>query len=1319
MRFFSSKRHRKKMQKIPAYFLLVLVLTVGLVGMRLGLSTQAAEENSIWLESNNVKLGNEITLDGSTIYLQLKSSGQQYVSENYVIRWEILLDGNEVIGFYDAPDPEQKVMQNSGTSAFGCGIKAKKSGTAELLVSVLDKTNSSVGNVSGGAVEGALQQISIKIRVVLGIDTFAFGESYQKVYTTDAEESLVLDERERVPVELNIEDVKEAEVQCYSLDKDVVDIESNIASDGTLTFYAVAKGCGETTIYVRDKEGNTDSVHVYVMPKILSEKTGDYVRKDKVTIQNGDVLYSNACFEVDASKVLQDKMVWVISKYNDKNQPEVIEDSLGNLSSSLIEITRESVDTPANLKVNAKAGQYLIELYPYGMYKNEKEKPIITPTTIDLNVCANMDNREINLMVGDEFSVPNAMNITAEDFNAWFTPTYDRGFGSEGYLTQANSEGIIHANKPSDQSNEYHKVTYTTINEYKDKVNALLKQPMDSPSVTFTFRVVDDLLLNMQNVSLVVGEEVTLFPSRQVENYDGGNYEWTSSNPKCVTVSKTGTIKGISRTTEDVIITVALRLSDGTIKKATCRVKVEETIKNISLSDTNIELLEGNVKTITATFNPDRTEVPLQWMSSDTNVFSINISTDKKSVVVTAKKAGTAVLTALNEDNYVTAVCKITVLSQITKISLPVDQMTVKLNREVIRMTASCSPANASNNPLVWDSSDKSVASVDGSGLVTLKKAGSTIITVKPLYNTSPPIMAQCILTVQQSSNGISLDKGSVTLEKGQTVLLNTILKPTNATTTVAWKSMDTGIATVNANGLITAKKAGTTYVVVTCADGYSANCKVMVTQQAEKIKLSVTKLSLGVGNSYNVGTTISPADATDKTVTWTSQDTSVAKVTSDGKITGVAVGSTVIAARIKSGEVAYISVTVTDTLKGITLDQTKKTLQAGKSFLLNVIYKPVNATNQKVTWSSSDTSIATVNGIGKVTGIKGGTAMITCKSDEGAFTANCIVTVKELVTNVNLNKTSQRMTVGATTKLTATVTSDTASNKKVKWTTSNKKIATVNQSGKVTAKKLGSCTITATATDGSGESASCSIRVIKRVKSLKINHSYLKLLEGRSAKIKTSISPSSATIKSIQWKSSDTNIAIVNSNGKVTAISAGIAKITASTTDGSKLVATCTVQVIKAVPVTSMTVSAKDITMVRGTSQSASVSISPTNTTDKITYSSDNKAVATVSSKGKITAKRPGVATITVTSSSGQQVCINVMVVGLNKTSLRLQQYDSDELWVEEVSNNVKWSSSNPAIARVKNGTVVARKVGTATITATVRGVKLRCTVKVVRISK
>lgn len=1334
MSFFSKSRYRKKLRKVPNYFLLIIVLIIGFIGVQFGIASQAADDE-YWIEIGKDKLnqGGEIIMTDSSMFMQLKKSGKQYASDNYIVHWEILLDGSDVIGYYDDEYSNSKVreIKASKEGAYTCGIKAKKSGKAQMMVYIKDETDKSIdATVSGGAAGGASIKIfTFTINVELNIDTYEFGEDYTKVFAKDTEGSLVMDKSERKIIKFNVEDTKE--IQCYSEDKDVVDIEQEVTSGGTI-YYAVAKGCGTTEIQVRDRN-SSDSVRVYVMPKVYDIKNGKFTRQLSVSLESGESLISNACFAMDESKVLQDKMVWVISKYNDKNQPIVIEDSLGTVNSDLIDIRRENVSTPSNLRVTATAGQYLVELYPIGMYKSEKEKTDIVPTTIKINVCANLRSRNVNLMIGDEFSVADAINITVDDFMTWFDVVYPSseetggGFGADCALSHMDNQGIFRANSTTDaKSDAKYTVKFVAKTQYQEKVRDLMSTSLkleykdqDIPQISFTFRVIDDLLLNMQSVSLVVGEETTLFPTRQIETYDGEDYVWTSSDPKSVSVSDLGTIKGLKRTEDDVIITVSLKLVDGTIKKATCRVKVIETIKNIKLSQTELDLLEGNVKTITATFNPDRTEVPIQWLTSNEEVFGINVSTDKKSVVVTAKKAGTAVLTAINEDNYVTAVCKITVLAQITKISLPAAQLNVKLNQEVVRLTANCTPKNSKDNELVWDSSDKNVATVDGSGLVTLKKAGSTIITVKPLYNTSPPIMAQCIVSVEQSSSGISLDKSSVTLEKGETAILNTILKPTNATTTIAWKSMDTGVATISPQGMVTAKKAGTTYIVATSADGYSANCKIVVTQQAEGIKLSVTKLSLGVGNSYTVGTTITPAEATDRSITWSSQDNSIAKVTTDGKITGVAVGSTVVAAKIKSGQVAYITVNVTDTVKGISLDQEKKTILVGKSFLLSPVFKPANATNQKVSWTTSDAKIATVNELGKVTGVKGGTAMITCTSDEGKFTANCVVTVKELVTNVKLNKTSVKMTVGATTKLVATVSSETASNKKVTWTTSNKKIATVNQSGKVTAKKLGTCKITAKAVDGSGESATCTIRIIKKVSSLKINHSYLKLMEGKSAKIKSVVSPSNATVKTVKWKSSDTNIAMVSSNGKVTALSAGIAKITVSTTDGSKLVATCTVQVIKAAPVTSLTVSSKDITMVRGTSQSASVSISPTNTTDKITYASDNKAVATVNSKGKITAKKPGIATITVSSTSGKQVCINVMVVGLNKTSMRLQQYDSDELWVEEVSDNVKWSSSNPEIVRVNNGSVVARKVGTAVITATVRGVKLRCNVQVVKIEK
>lgn len=1290
-------RKKKKKRGRTGWLLWMLVFTLVFAGAGWGIHSQAAD--TIWLECGGVKLGTEYTMDTSAINLHLGSSGTQYASDKYEIHWKIpIKEHQDIIGFQDTTD------KGEYKGGFSCVVTAKKPGKAELIVDVYDSTGNTPGTTVTGSSMTIAQHVTLTINVVFAIDTL--GADYNKVHDTDTEPSLIMYTKDEKRMKLNIGEAGN-NILWRSADEDVVKMKTT--SEGAIVAEAV--GCGKTSISATDSSGNTDSIPVYVIPKISNKEGGEFSKSATYNISSGDYLYTDAAFKENRTLTIKDKMVWVISKYDSKNNQVVIEDSLGHTESDLIELTTASVDDPQNLKVTAKAGQYIIAFYPIGSYNSEADKSTIVPTTVVINVCANMQKREVNLTAGDQFSLPDAINITEEEFNEWFDISYKETFNN--YFTCDKKRGLITATKATGQ--EAFDVVITAKKDYKDKVNALLQNKMDNPQATFTFRVVDELMLNMRNVSIVVGQEMQLIAT--TATYEG-ELTWESSDTKYVTVSDTGVIKGIAKTTDDITITVSQKMNDGSIKKATCKVKVEETVKNIALSDTDIELLEGAVKTVTASFNPDRSQAPIQWMSSDPSVFTINISSDKKSVVVTGKKAGTAVLTALNEENYVTAVCKVTVLSQITKISLPATQMTVKLNREVVRMVATYTPATATNNRLEWDSSDPSVATVNESGLVTLLKAGTTIITVKPQYNTSPPIMAQCILTVQQSSVGIKMDKSTITLGAGETYGLSYMLTPSNATTTVTWKSMDSSIATVNAKGLVSARKAGTTYIVVTSADGYSSECKVVVTQDATGIKLSATNLTLGVGDSYAVGATITPQNATDKTITWTSQNPSVARVTNDGKVTGVSVGTAIIAAKIKSGEVAYLTVTVKDVVKSLALDQSSKTIGVGKSFILTPIFTPANASNQKVTWKSSDNSIATVSSTGKVTGVKGGTAMILCTAEDGGYTANCIVTVQELVTDIKLNYTSYKLTVNKSVTLKATVKSNNASNKKVKWTTSNKKIATVNQKGKVTAKKLGKCTIRATATDGSGETATCTIRVIKRVSKLKISNSYIKLLEGKSKQLKAKVSPSSATIKGVKWKSSDTSVAIVSSSGKVHALTEGTAKISVTTTDGSNIKATCTVQVIKAVPVTSLTVTAQDITMVRGTSQSASVAISPSNTTDKITYVSDAKSIATVSSKGKITAKRPGVATITVTSSSGKQVCINVTVVGLNKTSVTLEQYDSDELWVEEVTENVKWSSSNPAIVRVNNGKIVARKVGTATVTATVKGVKLHCRVKVKKIS-
>ena len=1311
MKKWKNRKFLKR--KLSTYLMIILVLTLGIVGVKWNFHSEAAENAGIWLEEGGVKVTGEITMDTSAINLGLGSSGTQYADPKYKIQWVIpIQEDRDIIQFQD--DGSGNNYDRMEESLFNCVIEAKNPGTAELDVYVYDSTGLSGGEEVAGTGMTIAQHVTVKINVVFAIDT-QLDDAYQYVYGTDEKRSLVMYVDEEQKMKLNVGSASDSNILWQSQNKDVVEIVTKENGD----IYTKAKGSGVTTISADGLTGH-DSIKVYVIPKIsMTGEEGSFSKEGVYNVHSGDWIYTDAIFNENKTLTINDKMVWVISKYDMKNNKVVIEDSIGSIESDLIELDTMNAEYPQNLKISAKAGQYIIDFYPSGTYTKDGKSDKIAPTTVILNVCAEFDDREVNLIAGDQFSIPDALNITLEEFSTWFTVDFrtqgdiqDTSYSN--YLKYESTDQIVTALAATEQKS--YVMSIHVKEGYQDKVNALLENDKKNTTPEFTFRVVDELLLSMRNVSIVVGEEMQLIAS--TSTYEG-TLVWTSSDEKYVTVSETGVIKGIAKTEEDITITVTQKLNDGSIKKAICKVKVEETVKNIVLTDTSVEMLEGTVKTVSATFNPDRNEAPIQWMCSDEEVCTINVSSDKKSVVISAKKEGTAVLTAINEDNYVSAVCKITVLAQIKSISLPEAQMTVRLNQEVIRLVASYAPAKTTNNKLEWASSDPSVATVDDSGLVTLLKAGITIITVKPQYNTTPPVMAQCIITVEQSSEGIALDQSSITLEAGQTRSLSYILTPDNATTEVTWTSLDSSVATVSDRGVIKAVKAGSTFVSVTSSDGYSATCKVTVTQQATGIKVSTENLSLGVGDSFTMGVTITPEDSTDTTVTWTTQDAKIAKVTSDGKITGVAVGSTVILAKIKNGEVAYVNVTVRDKVKSVVLDEEKKTILVGKSFQLTANVTPANATNTKVSWQSSDEKVATVSEKGKVTGVKGGNAMIVCTTEDGGYTAHCLVTVEEKVSGVTLDKESYKMKVNQTVTLNATVASQEASVKAVKWTTSNKKIATVNQSGKVTAKKAGTCIITATATDGTGESASCKIKVIKNVSSLKINLSYVKLMEGKSKKIKSKVSPASASIKALKWTSENPEIAIVNGNGKVTAIAPGTTTVKVSTTDGTKIVASCVVEVMEELPVTSMTAETQDITMIRGTTQNASITISPTNTTDKIRYTSDAKSIVSINSKGKMKAKRPGVATITASSSSGKEVSINVTVVGLNKTYLNLQQYDSDELWVEEISDNVKWSSSNPAIARVNNGTVVARKVGNCTITATVKGVKLTCKVNVVRIQK
>ena len=241
------------------------------------------------------------------------------------------------------------------------------------------------------------------------------------------------------------------------------------------------------------------------------------------------------------------------------------------------------------------------------------------------------------------------------------------------------------------------------------------------------------------------------------------------------------------------------------------------------------------------------------------------------------------------------------------------------------------------------------------------------------------------------------------------------------------------------------------------------------------------TSTSLVVGSTEILIATITPSNATNQNVTWGSSNTSVATVTEGGMVIAVAAGNATITVTTDDGKYkAVCAVTVRPiVVSGVTLKESTY-LVVGNTETLFAIIEPDNATNQNVTWNSSNPAAATVSTGGEVTAVAAGTATITVTTVDGGHQAACSVTVSNYavsVTGVSLNKSSAGLVVSETEDLTATITPYNATNQKIVWNSSNTTVATVSAGGVVTAKNIGTTTITVTTDDGS-KTASCSITV-------------------------------------------------------------------------------------------------------------------------------------------------------------------------------------------------------------------------------------------------
>jgi uncharacterized protein YjdB len=326
--------------------------------------------------------------------------------------------------------------------------------------------------------------------------------------------------------------------------------------------------------------------------------------------------------------------------------------------------------------------------------------------------------------------------------------------------------------------------------------------------------------------------------------------------------------------------------------------------------------------------------------------------------------------------------------------------------------------------------------------------------------------------TSVDAASKIKISKKTVTLQQGKTVTL----KITGTKKTVKLSSSNKKVATVTQKGKVTAKKAGKATITAKVAKKkYTCTVTVKKSKSSKtgvsSISLNSTSKTLYIGDTAQLKATISPSNAANPTVTWSSSDDTVATV-SDGLVTAKAAGTATITAKAGSCSTQCTITVKKIEVSSVSLNVTSKTVYVGESFNLSAAVSPFNATDSSVTWSSSNDAVATVSD-GYVTTKTVGTTTIT--ATVGSHSAQCTITVKKIeVSSVSLNVTSKTVYVGDSFTLSATVSPDNATDPTVTWSSSNENVATVSD-GVVTANASGFATITAKA---GSRSAQCLVWV-------------------------------------------------------------------------------------------------------------------------------------------------------------------------------------------------------------------------------------------------
>ena len=535
-----------------------------------------------------------------------------------------------------------------------------------------------------------------------------------------------------------------------------------------------------------------------------------------------------------------------------------------------------------------------------------------------------------------------------------------------------------------------------------------------------------------------------------------------------------------------------------------------------------------------------------------------------------------------------------------------VDSVTISPNvlnlkvGESSSLTYNISPSNADIKSTEWSSSNTGVVSVDKDGKVSAVGIGTANVVIKVVGQDNSEASDSIVVNVisqYTSVNSVTLVdannntlSNSMNLNIGEEVTIKFLINPSNVTLKETnWTNSDSSKVSMKDSvgyALIKGIEVGSSDIEITVKD-YDGNVKtdsvkvnVINSNQpvlVSSIALSPTSVTLNPNGTYKFNVTVSPSNATNKGVTWSSSNTNVVSVDQNGNIKALKEGTAKIRVTAKDGRGKYAeaSVTVESSkptnilVTGVSLNASTVKMYVGQSYQLIHTIKPSNATNKGVTWSSSNTNVVSVSN-GKIVGKSSGKARITVTTNDGRYSAYTDVTVinrpssnssssskpssssssgSSISSSIDIIKDTIELNKGSEEKLEYKLSQD-LTDSIIIWKSSNTDVAVV-KNGIVTAISDGEATITATI-NGKDIKDTCKIIVKKLdLTGIVFEDESLSISVGKTLKLTLNALPSGADLPSLKWDVDNKDILSVSDEGVIKAINVGETIVTVSSMDG------------------------------------------------------------------------------------------------------------------------------------------------------------------------